>query len=188
MAHVVDTHHHGSNGPAGRGALAIVTALTVLGATAAFFLLARAPGSHLPPPRRAVAPVATWMKVACADESRPAGAALMSCPRTSTLRLGIEPSSGKGSLALALLPPDGLLMWSFPDEVGRSAKLDDANFTVVELPLDAAMAPGVYQVFALRSEAPLTRTTVRKRLDDAMEGGLASTHEDLVAARVLVTP
>ncbi len=184
MSH--DDHKHPPHGaPTSRGAFTAVTALTVALAAVAFVVLARDPSQHGPRHRPVPVVVATWMKVACALDA-PQVDPGPTCPRTSALRLGIEPEAGKRALAVAMLDPDGLLIWSFPDETGRSAKIDDANYTVVELPLDAQMKAGFYKVFALRTESPLTRPTVRKRLDEALQGGAAANSQDLVAVRVLI--
>jgi hypothetical protein len=181
---VHDVEKHGAQGSGRAGVL--VAGATAIAAVAAFFLLAQDP-AHSAVRARAKDPRASWLTVACAQQPSKPGAVPL-CPRTSTLRLGIEPMAGKQSLALAMLDPDGLLSWSFPDESGQSAKLDDKNFAVVEIPLDAGMTPGPYKVFALRTPTPLARVSVRKRLDDALAGGAAAMDADLVMVRVVVTP
>lgn len=158
-----------------------------LAAAAAFVLLARDASfdefKSRGAPRVAPPPKATWLKVAC-GQPNPDG----SCPRSSSLRLGVEPEPGKRALAVAMLDPEGVLAWSFPDEAGRSAILDETRFVAFEIPLGPETTPGIHKVFALRAAAPMARATVRRVLDDALAGGRAAEDPDLVVARVRVAP
>lgn len=177
-------HAHPHAAPPSGGGLPIVPVLAAVAAVAAFFVVAREPSldryramrGPKPPPQ------ATWLKVACA-QPLPNGA----CPQTSTLRLGVEPSPGKRALAVALHDPNGLLVWSFPDEQGLSAPLTD-EFVVVEVPLDTGSPPGVYKVFAIRTATAMTRQSARRWIEEALRGGAAAQNPDLVAARVVVAP